>query len=128
MRRPKNATKITMMAGVSKRSGQPKNRIGKKYFHPPKFWPRKCSEKRARLLFFQKPTQARKRENKIKGISKSIRIWDGLGLLVDIWWYIWIRIDGRYMVVIYMAAEMMVAWWWYMAATTKMVWWRRDNL
>ena len=22
-------------------------------------------------------------------------------MVVDIWWYIWIRIDGRYMVVIY---------------------------
>ena len=34
--------KITIMASVSKDLEKPKNRIGKKYFGSPKFWPKNC--------------------------------------------------------------------------------------
>ena len=49
--------KITMMASVSKHYPAPKNRIGKKYFWLPKFWPKILAE-----FFFPRPTQARKHE------------------------------------------------------------------
>ena len=65
--------KTTMIASVSKDSEKPKNRIGKKYFRSP--------------IFFPKPTQARKHESKIRWISKTNLIWKELGLVVDIWWW-----------------------------------------
>ena len=43
--------KITMMARGSKDSEKPKNRIGKKYFWLPKFWPKNCPGV-SRLFFF----------------------------------------------------------------------------
>lgn len=52
LRRPKKCEKITMMARVSKLFKKPNKTIGKKKFHPSKFWPKKCSGKRARLFFF----------------------------------------------------------------------------
>ena len=63
-----------MMASVSKRSLEPKNRIGKKYFLSP--------------IFFPETTQARKHESELRLISRTNLIGEELGLVVDIWlWY-----------------------------------------
>ena len=78
--------KITMMARGSKDSEKPKNKIGKKYFRLPKFWPKNCPGV-SRLFFFPKPTPARKHESESRWIPKTNLISKELGLLVDIWWW-----------------------------------------
>ena len=59
-----------MMARGSKDSEKPKNRIGKKYFWSPKFWPKNCPGV-SRLFFFPKPTQARKHETEKKYLENK---------------------------------------------------------
>ena len=71
-----------MMASVSKRSLGPKNRIGKKYFQSP--------------IFFPKPTQARKHESEFRWISKINLICKELGLVVDIWWWYMAAVEVGY--------------------------------
>ena len=49
--------------------------------------------------------------------------WTRIGVMaVDMWWHIWTRIDGEY-VVVNMAATMKLVWSWYMAAAMMMMRW-----
>ena len=68
------------MASVSKHYPGPKNRIGKKYFWLPKFWPKNCPG-------VPRLTQARKHDSENRWISKTNLICKELGLVVDIWWW-----------------------------------------
>ena len=76
------------MAPVSKHSETPKNRIARNFFGKcvfEKFWPKNWPG--VSILFFLKPTQARKHELKIKWFEKRNLICKELGLVVDIWWW-----------------------------------------
>ena len=49
--------------------------------------------------------------------------WTRIGVMAaDMWWRIWTRIGGEY-VVVNMAATMKLVWWWYMAAAMMMMRW-----
>ena len=99
--------KITMMASVSKHSEKPKNRIGKKYFWSPKFWPKNCPGV-SRLFFFEtysgKETQignCTDLENKpnmegtrISGGYMVVGYGSGGGIWIRIGGGIWIWIGG----------------------------------
>ena len=85
--------KITMMASVSKHYPGPKNRIGKKYFWLPKFWPKNCPGV-SRLFFFRDLLRQGNTKRKIYGSLKQTDYeknsdwwWIYGGSIWQRWWY-----------------------------------------
>ena len=82
-----------MMASVSKHSPGPKNRIGKKYFWSPKFWPKNCLGV-SRLFFFRDLLRQGNTKRKIDGSLKQTEyeknsdwLWIYGGRIWQRWWY-----------------------------------------
>ena len=112
---------ITMMAHGSKDLEKPKNRIGKKYFWSPKFWPKNCPGV-SRLIFFRDLLRQGNTKRKIDGSLKQTeyeknsdwwwiyggRIWQRWWFMdTDRWWY------------------MDTDWWWHMDTDSER--WRISN-
>ena len=113
--------KITMMASVSKHYPGPKNRIGKKYFWLPKFWPKNCPGV-SRLFFSETYSGKETRNGKIDGSLKQTEYeknsdwwWIYGGRIWQRWWYmVAVVVYGYGSVVVYRYGFRAVAddqWW-----------------
>ena len=121
--------KITMMASVSKHSPGPKNRIGKKYFWLPKFWPKNCPGV-SRLFFFRDLLRQGNTKRKIDGSLKQTEYeknsdwwWIYGGRIWQRWWYmVAVVVYGYGSVVVYGYGLVVVYGYGFKAVADKQ-WW-----
>ena len=96
-----------MMGSVSKGVSRPKKTTGEKKFYPRNFWPKKCSEKRARLFFFWNHLPSADGKSLVKSDSNNSKLiclqrdhepywWWNSTLTDGTWWCIWTRIGGTW--------------------------------
>ena len=121
--------KITMMASVSKHYPGPKNRIGKKYFWLPKFWPKNCPGV-SRLFFFRDLLRQGNTKRKIYGSLKPTEYeknsdwwWIYGGRIWQRWWYmVAVVVYGYGSVVVYGYGLVVVYGYGFKAVADKQ-WW-----